>query len=292
MYADSDSPSQFLSRMIEDQSVSDIFGDPTLPRHRRLHLEDCRVPGAGAWLTANPSCVESHVPSPLFRVALQRRLRMALWDHDSACSMCGEVLDRWGGHALSCCCGGDRVLRHNAIRNVVCSTVAEFTSVSPELEKPGLLLPRGRPTQEAPTADIWVPWDVSGFAEVWDFSVSSLFRSSHLSSASPSVADVFREVEQRKRAFQDTASPVAECGATFCPLVLEACGGGWSQPFRSVVAWIDSESRTARGLAIDVPRDTSPRNCTAHQLHPSPGKRACNPEAFLGSCQWLFPSCA
>ena len=34
---------------------------------------------------------------PIFRTALQRRLRMPLWDHDSACSMCGEVLDRWGG---------------------------------------------------------------------------------------------------------------------------------------------------------------------------------------------------
>ena len=37
--------------------------------------------------------------------------------------------------------GGDRVLRHNAVRNIVCSAVSEFTSVSPELEKPGLLLP-------------------------------------------------------------------------------------------------------------------------------------------------------
>ena len=104
VYADSDSPSQkFLSRMIEAQSVSGIFGDPSLPRHRRLHLEACQVPGAGAWLIANPACADSHVPSPLFRVALQRRLRIALWDHDSACGMCGEVLDRWGDHAVFCC---------------------------------------------------------------------------------------------------------------------------------------------------------------------------------------------
>ena len=280
IYAASDSPSQrFLSGMIEARSVSGILGDPTLSRHRRLHLEACRVPGAGAWLTANPSCVDSHVPSSFLRVALQRRLRMQLWDHDSACSMCAEVLDRWGDHALSCCCGGDRVLRHNAVRNVVCSAVAEFTSVSPELEKPGLLLPRGRPILEVPTpmstpplfpppspppppaasrrpADIWVPRGVSGFAEAWDLSVSSLLRSSHLSSASPSVADVFHEVETRKRAFQDTASLVAEHGATFCPLVLYACGGGWPQAFWSVVAWIASESRTARGLATDLPKDT------------------------------------
>ena len=107
IYAVSDSPSQrSLSGMVEAQSVSAIFGDSTLPRHRRLHLEACRVPGAGAWLTANPSCIDSHVSSPLFRVALQHRLRMPLWDRDTACSMYGEVLDRWGDHALACCCGG------------------------------------------------------------------------------------------------------------------------------------------------------------------------------------------
>ena len=48
IYAVSDSPSQkHLSGMVEAQSVSSIFGDPTLPSPRRLHLEACRVPGAG-----------------------------------------------------------------------------------------------------------------------------------------------------------------------------------------------------------------------------------------------------
>ena len=65
----------------------------------------------------------------------------------------------------------------------------------------------------------------SSKVEAWDFSVSSLLRPCHLSSPSPSVADVFHEVETRKRSFQDTASLVAERGATFCSLVLEACGG-------------------------------------------------------------------
>ena len=44
-------------------------------------------PGLWAWLTAHPSSADTHVPSSLFRTALQRRLRMLLWDHDSACSM-------------------------------------------------------------------------------------------------------------------------------------------------------------------------------------------------------------
>ena len=205
---------------------------------------------------------------------------MPLWDHDSACSMYGEVLDRWEDHALSSCCGGDRVLRHSAIRNVVCSAVAEFTLVSPQVEKPGLLLPRGCPILGVPTPILtppffpllrpplvaalptWVPRSVSGFAEAWDLSVSSLLRSSHLSSASPSVADVFREVETRKRAFQDTASLVAERGATFLP----TCLGGsreWVVPSAFGASWLGSLPSPARPAAWPL---TCPRT-PASGLH-------------------------
>ena len=93
------------------------------------------------------------------------------------------------------------------------------------------------------------------------------------------------EVETRKRAFQDTASLVAERGATFCPLVLEACGRGWSQAFRGVVAWIASESRTARGLSTDLPRDASLRIAQRISCTLSQGKRARNPETFCRVCQ-------
>ena len=217
-----------------------LLHDPAVPRARRLHFDACRAPGAGAWLTAAPASPDTHIPSPLFRTSMKRRLRMPSWDADSACSLCGETLDRWGDHALCCGGGGDRVLRHNAVRNIVCSAVAEFTSVSPELEKPGLLLPPrppdpggishdpdGSPPLLPPgggrrPADVWVPRGSSGFAEAWDFSISSLLRPASFSSSSPSVADVFHEVESRKNSYLDTASQVAALGATFRPLVLEA----------------------------------------------------------------------
>ena len=299
VYAVTDSPSQkSLSGMVEAQSVSGIFGNPPFP-----DIDVCILRFVG-YLVLGLGLLPTRCASiPTFLHLFSAWLSSAvfLWDRDTACSMCGEVLDRWGDHALACCCGGDRVLRHNAIRDVVCSAVAEFTMVSPELEKPSLLLsprppdPGGPPFDVDPSsassplpapsrrlADVWVPRGVSGFAVAWDFSVFSLLRSSHLSSASPSVADVFDEVETWKRAFQDTASLVAERGATFCPLVLEACGCGRFQALRNVVAWIASESRMARGPTAESLTDISLTiaqriSCTIHRenaravLRRSPG---------------------
>ena len=128
-----------------------------------------------------PRCPSTHLPP-----------RLSFGWPSNAASACpfGTVIlhaacDRWGDHSLLCCGGGDRVLRHNAIR----SAVAEFTSASPELEKPGLLL-SSRPPDPGGTgseldhgfdllpsvrpADVWVPRGVSGMAQV---------RPSHISSA-------------------------------------------------------------------------------------------------------------
>ena len=118
VYAESDAPTQkSLSAKIEACAVSSFLQDPALTRARRCHLAAIRAPGSGAWLTA------THIPSPLFRTALRRRLRMPIWDSDTACGLCGEVLDWWGDHAICCSGGGGGVLRHNAVRNIVCSAV-------------------------------------------------------------------------------------------------------------------------------------------------------------------------
>ena len=56
VYAESDTPSQkSLSAKIGAHAVSTLFQDPALARARRLHLDACRAPSAGAWLTATPA---------------------------------------------------------------------------------------------------------------------------------------------------------------------------------------------------------------------------------------------
>ena len=104
--AESDVPIQkSLSAKIEACAVSSLLQDPALTRARSCHPAAVRAPGSGAWLTATLASPDTHVPLPLLRTALRRRLRMPIWDSDTACGLCGEVLDRWGAHAI--CCSGE-----------------------------------------------------------------------------------------------------------------------------------------------------------------------------------------
>ena len=80
-------------RLLEEQQHDAAF---------LAHMSLCRVPGAGAWLTAPPAEDGREVDAPLFKVALKRRLRAPVYDEDGFCPCCGGVLDRWGDHALVC----------------------------------------------------------------------------------------------------------------------------------------------------------------------------------------------
>ena len=117
-------------------------------------------------------------------------------------------------------CGGDRVYRHNLIRDVVHSAANDRANLATVLEKPGLLIPRDpidedRPPDPDPPdptnisrrpADVWVPRGPSGGPEAWDFSVTSAFKLGPTLPDASSTSDIFSSVEFWKNAFLDTAS--------------------------------------------------------------------------------------
>ena len=74
-------------------------------------------------------------------------------------------------------------------------------------------------------------------------SVTGALRLGPALSDPPTLAGVFTSVESRKNAFLSTASQYAQAGITFCPLLLEAVGGEWSDALGSVGALIGSESK-------------------------------------------------
>ena len=65
-------------------------------------------------------------------------LGVDVYDELSVCKFCGRVSDCKGIHALSCMAGGDVVLRHNAVRDILYWFCVRGR-LAPQLEKVGLL---------------------------------------------------------------------------------------------------------------------------------------------------------
>ena len=97
----------------------------------RAHLQLLQSSGAGAWLHAPPSeALGLRIVSPLFKVLVRMRLRMALVDKDLPCPLCDGIADRFGDHARVCPRGGDRTKRHHRLRSVLAAR-AKAAGLSP-----------------------------------------------------------------------------------------------------------------------------------------------------------------
>ena len=105
-----------------------------------------------------------------------------------------------------------------------------------------------------------------------DFSVSPLLRSCCITS----VSSVFDEVETLKRTFQDTASQVAAIGATSARWFWRPQGVGGRPPSGKLSP--GSPPNPALCGVLRCRATCQLWDFSAHQLHPSSGKRASNPQ--------------
>ena len=154
-------------------------------------------------------------------------------DHDSACSLCGEVLDKWGDRALSWFGGGDSSpSQRHPQRRLLCGCRVHF-SLSRAREtrfRPGSPFPRRPPPR-------WYR------GPSWRIPIRSGL--GILSILLAAVASVFDEVETRKRASKTPPLRWPHWEPPSALLILERMW--WSTALREVVAWISTESRALRG---------------------------------------------
>ena len=224
---------------LHQQLLQDNSGD----RFFAAHVALVGQPGAGAFLTAPPVDDGREVDAPLFQIVLKRRLRAPVFEAEFACPKCGEIMDRWGDHALTCSCNGNRTIRHNAIRNI-CYEEAVDAGLRPEREKANLLPQRpvsdGMPVKggDRRPADVWFPRGNSGKGEALDFAVSSGLQSELFLPVAAAPGLVFQRYEHLKRSFKNTAQSCETQGFNFVPMVFEAHGGGWSPLARATLDWI------------------------------------------------------
>ena len=228
-----------LSAALDNTTRERLKTPRTTDPYRQAHLELTSAESAGRWLHTLPSkATHNNVDPLLFKTMIQRWLRVRIFDEEYACPLCDGVVDVYGDHCLVCSGGGDRTKRHNLLRN----TVYHFctgASLTPELEKPGLLRPRPfqgplpedgirRDSPEARRpADVFLPRWRRGVPMALDFAVTSGLRRSNLAASLQDGSAAVKSYEDYKNTHLDTRATCITEGFNFTPMVVEAVGGGW-----------------------------------------------------------------
>ena len=175
-------------------------------------------PGARAFLAAVPNG-RKRMEAGVFVAELRQRLGLPDAVLDAWCPRCDCVLDRFSYHAGLCSAGGERTLRHHALRDVLCSW-AERAGLQPEREKPGLLLP-----------------SYLGSPVAFDLAVTGPQRLGTLGEAARSSLAAAIAYAETKRAHLDTAAACQAQGVRFVPLVVET-SGAWEPEAAKVLVQI------------------------------------------------------
>ena len=208
-----------LSRAVDENSYASLLSSSPDSRSRALALSSS-IPHAGDWLKAVPcSALGLHLRDWEFCASLKYWLGIPMVPTDSLCSICNRSCDSFGDHFVECGGNGDRILRHNALRDAIFASACS-SALSPKLEVPSLI-PGGR----SRPADIFLPCWKRGLPAALDVTVTSSLQAATVHLASTTQGHALQIAESRKNAAHDH-----QCrseGISFIPLAVEVLGG-WS----------------------------------------------------------------
>ena len=140
----------FLSRCHETSFNLLVSGAPNT-RSKALALSTA-ILHAGDWLNVVPSkALGLHLHDWEFRLCLQYWLGLQLAREGSCCTICRAPADAMGDHQVGCGGNGDRIHRHDSIRDAVFSA-AQSAALAPRKEVPSLI-----PGSSSHPADVYLP---------------------------------------------------------------------------------------------------------------------------------------
>ena len=223
-----------LSSAIDQQSLKSTLTD--LDALDKARLLSCGMPHANAWIRALPvgtnmlSCLE-------WQICMKRWLGIAIFESEHLCSACGkQVMDVFGHHAVVCDCSGDRIKRHNAIRDCLfdaCSAAAW----GPVKEMPFLI-----PGSSEKPADVFIPNFSSGKGLVIDTAVTCPLQPKFFHNSSISQGFACNEYAQSVKV-KNFGNKVTSEGHIYLPFVVESFGG-FSEGVSDLVDRMISSSST------------------------------------------------
>ena len=181
-----------------------------------------------------------HLRAKEFTAAVKYRLGIAVYPYDEPCIACGEGSDKFGDHSIGCGKEGERIYRHNVIRDAIYET-AKQASLAPAKEQSALL-----PGSQAKPADVYIPGWANGRDAALDVTVVSSLQKELRKRAAAEVgsAAARRHGDKMTKYYRDCDRE----GIQFFPIVVEALGG-WHRDAEAAV------SKLTRQLASQTGKD-------------------------------------
>ena len=176
------------------------------------------LPHAGTWLSVTPlPALGLHLRSTEFIPLIKYRLGIPIYRSEGPCPACQKPSDCMGDHALGCARTGDRIARHNILRDVLFEA-ASSAALGPIREEPHLL-----PGTAARPGDILIRRWCNGKDAAIDVTVTSPLASSNVRSAAAEAGSALAKAYSRK--VRDTEEACRQQGLVFFPVALETLGG-------------------------------------------------------------------
>ena len=206
-------------------------------------LRCVRREGSGDWLCALPSkALGLHLRRSEFVAAGRYRLGLPVFNLEAECPMprCRMLSDRFGDHAISCGIGGERIARHNHVRDALLQ-VAVQGGLGPIKEPDGLL-----PGSDDRPADLLIPFWSGGRDTAIDFTVVNPLQAALVrKSAQDGSSAVEHSHNVKVRKYEERCA--AE-GISFVPLAVDTLGG-WHPSALPII------TRLGRQVASNVGRE-------------------------------------
>ena len=181
-------------------------------------LNSLTLPYAGSWLLTPPIAVLGlHLRPTEFTLATRYRLGINVYDSDGPCPACQQFSDAKGDHAL--CCGhyGERITRHNTIRDHLFS-VAQGAALGPVREGRFLL-----PGVDRRPADVLIPSWADGLDCALDVTVVNPLQVATVAQAAETAGHALTFAFERK--MRGAFDECMQQGIKFIPIVAETLGG-------------------------------------------------------------------
>jgi hypothetical protein len=210
---DASSSQRMLSQRVHNKNSQALL--QRLDTTDLARLRSVSGPQAGDWLRVVPIPIQGLTMSTReYAAAVRIHLGLPNIPEEQTCSVCNRAqMDKKGFHALSCSSGGIRIMRHNAICDILFHNMRS-AFLAPQLEVTGLFTDNRR-------ADIVVPlWQ--GKRCAFDVTIPSPVCASNVQVASTDPEEFLQSKVQEKN--DKYAQDLAAIGYAFKPLVVDAFG--------------------------------------------------------------------